>query len=98
MFHTYLRLPFKILILMTRAQFFERNLVIYIGVFGVKPWNSPKKIKVPIDGSKSQNYGDFDFFGEFSNITPKTPMYNMTNFVQMAVLKKHAIPEKFQKK
>ena len=27
----------------------------YIGVFGVKPWNSPKKIKVSIDGSPTKS-------------------------------------------
>ena len=33
-----------------------------------------KKIKVPIDLVGEPN-GDFDFFGEFHGITPKTPMY-----------------------
>ena len=34
-----------------------------------------KKIKVPIGGSPNLTYGDFDFFGEFLGITPKTPTY-----------------------
>ena len=42
-------------ILMQKMSFLKKiNYTIYIGVFGVKPWNSPKKIKVPIDGSPTK--------------------------------------------
>ena len=34
-----------------------------------------KKIKVPIGGALNLTYEDFDFFGEFCGITPKTPTY-----------------------
>ena len=54
------------------SEFFKTGnwtkFVIYIGVFGVKLMEFTKKIKVPIDGSRTKskkNYGDFDFFGEF---------------------------------
>ena len=33
----------------------KKKIKLYIGVFGVKPWNSPKKIKVSIDGSPTKS-------------------------------------------
>ena len=39
-----------------------------------------KKIKVSIGCSPSLKFGDFDFFGEFHDVTPKTPIYMYIKF------------------
>ena len=48
--------------------------------------NSPKKSKFPKFRLGEQPMGDFDFFGKFHDVTPKTPMF-ITNFVQIGFSK-----------
>ena len=45
-----------------------------------------KKNQSPHSFGRGPIKGDFDFFGEFHGITPKTPMF-ITNFVQMGFSK-----------
>ena len=51
-----------------------------------------QKNQSPQSLGQGNTNGDFDFFGEFHGITPKTPMYIFqhfhTNFVHLAILKK----------
>ena len=44
-----------------------------LDVFGVMPRNSPKNQSPQVRLGLS--IGDFEFFGEFHGVTPKTPMY-----------------------